>query len=425
MSLFSLPTAASKPDSYSSAYRVDEVNPTSTVNSSGGGAATFEFTSPANNWFIPKLSYFDVRLKITETAAETSAITAIDAADGATGSLAIQFAEYPASHLVETFSHSINGANLETISDCAELSAMQSRTMFPKDYHETFASSFRLAGGTDLLGASEPNSTSTAPGGSLQPWDGTTTTFSCKYQPPSALFKYAGSLPGLRQRMVLTLASNLHKAVVAKNAASLTSTITIESIKFYAAHVVPEMPIAPPPTVVLSLPMMAVIKQYHAGSSQTQTFSVAPSTDKVYVAKNSTSVGDGTVANAAHMFASDFKSIEIQYAGQRAPSVGYSSLESGNTERDNLRAYLDYAATTGRLFRSQGMPEPITKWQERPIYGASFEKPANDQSTNLIVRSNATAAGNTVVAYRHHKVVVISYGADGIASTVDIQEDLS
>ena len=54
MSLFELPTSANKPDSYASAFRYDQVNPTSAISSIGGGAITFEVQSPANNFFIPR-----------------------------------------------------------------------------------------------------------------------------------------------------------------------------------------------------------------------------------------------------------------------------------------------------------------------------------------------------------------------------------
>jgi hypothetical protein len=418
--MFSLPTAPTKPDSHASAYRVDEVNPTAAVRATGGGSVTFEFASPANNWFVPKLSYFDVRLKVV-LAADGSAPTATDAtaADDC-----LQFAEYPASHVIETFSSSVNGANLETVSDCAELSAIRLRTLLPRDFSQAMSDSYRIASPRSV--GAKVNSATVKPGGSLQPWDDTTTTFSCLWQPPSALFSYAGSLPGLRQRMVLTLASNLKAAIVAKDATSAALfTVTIDSIKFFAAHIIPEAPIAPPRNVVLSLPMYALVKAAKGTNNATLTFSVAPSSDLFYVTKNSSGSADGTITHAAHMFQNDIKSVELSYAGQRSPSIAYNNLESGSTERDHMRSFMDFSAATGRLLRSSGTVDTLTEWQDRPIYAGLFEKTSGDQSTNLIVRIDSTNAGDVCVAYRHHKIAIISYGDDGIAQSCDVQENIA
>ena len=55
------------------------------------------------------------------------------------------------------------------------------------------------------------------------------------------------------------------------------------------AHVIPEAFSSPPPTVVFSLPFYSMNKQRTAGNSQTQMFSVPPSTGKFYVGKISDS----------------------------------------------------------------------------------------------------------------------------------------
>ena len=418
--MFSLPTAPTKPDSHASAYRVDEVNPTAAVRPTGGGSVTFEFASPANNWFVPKLSYFDVRLKVV-LAADGTAPTVTDATPTDD---CLQFAEYPASHVVETFSSSVNGANLETVSDCPELSAIRLRTLLPRDFSEAMSDSYRTASPSSA--GSKVNSATVKPGGSLQPWDDTKTTFSCLWQPPSALFSYPGSLPGLRQRMVLTLASNLKAAIVAKDATSAALfTVTIDSIKFFAAHIIPESPIAPPRNVVLSLPMYALVKANKGANNATLTFSVAPSSDLFYVVKNSSGSADGTITHAAHMFENDIKSVELSYAGQRSPSIAYSNLESGSTERDHMRSFMDYCAATGRLLRSSGTVDKLAEWELRPIYAGMFEKTSGDQSTNLIVRIDSTGGGDVCVAYRHHKIAIISYGDDGLAQTCDVQENIA
>jgi hypothetical protein len=43
----------------------------------------------------------------------------------------------------------------------------------------------------------------------------------------------------------------------------------------------------------------------------------------------------------------------------------------------------------------------------------------------LIVRIDSTGSGDVCVAYRHHKIAIISYGDDGLAQTCDVQENIA
>ena len=410
MSLFDLPTSDHKADSGASQFRFDEINPISSV--AQGSTCTFEINPIGNNWMIPKLSYIDVRLKVLKGTA------IVTTANGTTTDFT-QFKSYPASHIVTQVSHSVNGSLVESQNDCSEISAIQVRSMLPYEYNETFKNSYRI--GTNVAGAG----VASAGAPSLAPWDGTATTFSCFYQPPSAMFKIGQGLPGLRQRIVLTLASD-YKNCLSAAANHANYVVTLDSIKLYACMVVPDAPIAPPRTVVLSLPMMNLAKQFTSGSSQTQTYSIAPSTDKVYVVKNSATI-DGTVPNSAHVFQSDVQDLQVDFAGQRQPNQQYENLHSGSATRNSMRAFLDYAATTGTLVRSRGLPDTETTWRTSPIYGFTFLTPPNSVSTSLTVRSTVKsggASGNICVAYRHHKNVVISYNEDGIAESANVQENI-
>jgi hypothetical protein len=137
MSLFHLPTVPVRHDSNSQALRYDAIAPTSALPSSGagGGSVTIQIDTPANNWFVPSMSYFDFRIKVMEsrTSGTTTTVSAIDLTDGS-GTDEAQFSEYPASHLVTNYSHSIAaGVTLETISNCPELSAVQARKMLNRE----------------------------------------------------------------------------------------------------------------------------------------------------------------------------------------------------------------------------------------------------------------------------------------------------
>ena len=292
------------------------------------------------------------------------------------------------------------------------------RTMLNKEIVGTLGSSFRINDARTGI-----NSKDTAPGGSLQPWDGTLKKFSCAYQPPGSLFDYDGGLPGMKQRITLTLDSVLKKCLLTKVGTNTnTYNIAIDSITFYAAHVIPAYDIPIPPVVKLSLEMRGIMKQYHNGSSATHSFSVPASTDRVYVFKNTQS-STGALGSAPHQFDADISDLEMSYAGQRAPALAYSSMVS-TTEPDTLRAFWDFAMSTGHILRSNGLQDDEISWAASPVYAGIFDKPEGDTSTNLTVRSNSTAAGNIGVCHVSHKVAVVSYDEAGICTGLVVQENL-
>ncbi len=113
MSIFNLPTTGLAQDTGISAIRRDQYNSVSIINPAGGGVAAFEFTSPANSWFTPRLSYFTFKFHISKGAVQAP----LDMYDLATGadvhtSLTqggVQFRSLPAANCVQGLSHMING----------------------------------------------------------------------------------------------------------------------------------------------------------------------------------------------------------------------------------------------------------------------------------------------------------------------------
>ena len=85
------------------------------------------------------------------------------------------------------------------------------------------------------------------------------------------------------------------------------------------------------------------------------------------------------------------------------------------------------AQAAGLTVRSMGMPFSQRDWAKSPIYGFSFTKPPNDASTQVVVRSNASAAmsGSLGLCFVHHRLVKIAYGEDGLAQAVNIVENLA
>ena len=211
MSMFSLPTTSSPSDTGISSVRVGEFAPVSTVNADGGGTVAFECTSPANSFWCPRLSYFLFRLKVVsrKTDGTTEPLTSVDSGDTDSATAGtVQFRPYPAAACVQSFSHSVNGVTVETVSDVGETCAFLNRTGMPYEYARTAGNSlFRLAGKDGLR-----NSESAGPGGPLQPWNGSSnskTVFDCCLQPPTGVFTMPGTIPGGRHRFVLSLHNNL------------------------------------------------------------------------------------------------------------------------------------------------------------------------------------------------------------------------
>ena len=412
MSLFELPTSDRKYDSFVSSYRMDEVAPVSSVPPTGGGSVVFETHTPSAQYLIPNLCYMNVRFKITQ---DTSAGDATQRALPAASSN-VAFNEYPASKIFSNFNHSINGQTLESLSDLETISAIKTRTQLPSEYFNTIGETFRLK----TMG----NQSTAAP--AIEPFDGTVEVFDCAYIPPSSFFEIQHGVSGIRQRLTFTLASTLEKALLVADTA-LTTTITIDSIRLYLAHATPKANLTPPRRVVLSLPCVSVTKQSKTSNAATLTYSVAPSTDKIYIAAQSRTPDDGiNLENASHQFKNDVKTVSCQYAGKLQPQIAYEASDSGNVNRASLRPYWDFATATGFLARSMGMPYyGISEWEARPIFGFVFEKQSNDASTALTVRIDSTSAATVAVAFHHHKLAVLEYGADGLCTNVVVQENLS
>ena len=98
MSHFRLPTSVTKPSSGSQGLRYDSIAPTSALpnGGAGGGSVTFQIDTPANNWHIPSMSYFDFRIIVTKPLGDTTGAIAIldgDTTDGTAASGTVQFAE--------------------------------------------------------------------------------------------------------------------------------------------------------------------------------------------------------------------------------------------------------------------------------------------------------------------------------------------
>ena len=114
MSIFAQPTQSMPQETGISSVRVDQVSSISTVNPNGGGTVAFEMTSPANSYFVPRMSYWNFRLTVTKGINGD----ALDETDGQISDTelyntsvtqgGVQFKAYPAAQMVQCVSHQIN-----------------------------------------------------------------------------------------------------------------------------------------------------------------------------------------------------------------------------------------------------------------------------------------------------------------------------
>ena len=439
MSFFSLPTESAPQETGIGGVRVDEISPISSINPNGGGTVAFEMTSPANSYFVPRLSYWNFRLRVTKT----SSGTALAASDGVVTDYAtsitaggVQFKSNPIANIVNTIGHQINGVSVETVSNVPECAAILNRTSLTHEYLRSSGGSMHRLVGYD--GAR--NSSVAAPGQALQPWNGGITVWDCAFVPPSGFFSMAGGLPGGRHRFVMTLNSGIRDRVLMMGAARAALiagdyvSLTIESITLHATHMIPDQPTPIPRNVVLSLhPMTVVMSQLPASTGNTtHTLSVPPSTDRLFVCVNLQSAGSSTQIQDCHdAFEPSLSQLQVQYAGLTLPQSQYTDTGSDSSERQVLKPYADYLAASGRMYYETSSYDAVNDWMLRPIFGFSFEKATNDTSTNVIVRmtrtnaglyettNGAIAAANLIVAAQSHIAVVLTYGDDGLISSCD------
>ena len=434
MSMFTMPTASAPMDSGVGRVTNDEIAPSGSFRPDGGGSVTFEMSSSANSYFVPRMSYFNYRLRVTKTAAKA----ALTVADGEAIGAGVQFRSNPISAVVNSFSHSINGVNIETVSNVPECAAILNRTSLSHEFLNSSGGSMqRLVGWRGNRNSLEDGD---QPAGALQPWDGVAEVFDCSWLPPSGFFNMPGSLPGGRHRFVLAHNANLLERCIVMGAdrAALAAgdyiSVEIVSITLHATHMIPDIITPIPRNVVLSLhPLTIVMSQLsNTAGATTHTLSVPPSTDRLFVCANLQSAGTTCDPESGHgSFAARIQNLQVSYAGITMPQNGYTNCAWGVAEREVLKPYADFLAATGRLYMESSAYDTMEEFAASPIFALTFEKARNDSSTSVQVRMSQNsvlypgsidrdfAAGNLVVAAQSHIAVVLTYDASGMISSCD------
>ncbi len=153
MSIFNLPTESLAQDSGISTIRRDQYNSVSIINPAGGGVAAFEFTSPANSWFTPRLSYFTFKFRTSKGAGQAP----LDTTDALIGKYLhisvsegdVQFRGLLAANCVQGLAHMINGAQIKNYTQVPEASALVARTQMTHGFKRSTASVYRYEGIND------------------------------------------------------------------------------------------------------------------------------------------------------------------------------------------------------------------------------------------------------------------------------------
>ncbi len=445
MSIFNLPTESLAQDSGISTIRRDQYSSVSIINPGGGGVAVFEFTSPANSWFTPRLSYFTFKFHITKGIAQAP-LEVYDSTIGADvhSSLiqgGVQFRSLPAANCVQDFSHMLQGDQIENNTAVPEVSALVARTQMTNGFKRSTASVYRFEGMHD-----QGNSNMIAPGGALQPWNGSQMEFEAYFVPPTGLWASEAAIPGGRHRIALTLNQNPRSRVLQMglareqlNAGSFVSVL-LTSITLNACHMVPDYIVKIPRQVVISIhPLSLVMSSVAAGSgASTHTLSVPPSTNRLFLAMNlATSGTTCQYQDGSATIEPSFNSLQVQYAGQSVPAGGYHDLAGGHPSRNMAEPYLDYQQTVGKLYSEGSSTDDLHAWARNAIYGFSFESPPADTSTSVQVRMSwnaaslfegssvaAQAAANLLCFSQAHQAIVLTYTADGLVEGVSAVVEL-
>ena len=430
-----------------SSVRVDEFAPVSTVNADGGGTVAFECTSPANSFWCPRLSYFNFRLKVTSRKADgtAEALTSTDAtASNLVTTGTVQFRSYPAAACVQSFSHSINGVTVETVSDVQETAAFLNRTGMSYEYARTAGNSlYRLAGADG-----KRNSESVAPGGALQPWNtsgNTKTVFDCGFLPPSGVFSMPGTIPGGRHRFVLTLNNDLRKTLHDHGLDAIGAYIV--DYKLYLLHdrggSIPHVPpcagrTGPRPAQCRALDPPAHGRQKSAVGFERFEHAHAqrPSVDRQTFRRRESydCRQHPRCARQPRPVRAVALSSTGSVCGPDATKHRVPEINKSATDRHVVKPYADFLAACGKLYLEQSSYGNMEEWSNNPIQGLSFEKSPNDSSTSVIVRctrsatandlvnetaASAAAAANIVVCAQSHQAIVLTYGDDGLVSSCD------
>ena len=229
--------------------------------------------------------------------------------------------------------------------------------------------------------------------------------FEIQYKPALGFLRTMKAFPGARITMTFIVSPDYGSRVLTGIADADVHTIQphtavaptansdfrvqLKSIKYMAAMMPPLNSPVIPSTVIL--PMYEVASSAHqlpngltANSLKTLSFNVPSSTFKIAICcqRAECGTGDATRQKEISCFrANAVTQLSCTYAGYSAPGTSYTNA-AGQPERP----FADFVHGTLAAQSGRATVDTLASYKDSPIYLFRYAKPANDVSTNAIVR---------------------------------------
>lgn len=227
------------------------------------------------------------------------------------------------------------------------------------------------------------------------------------YQPPLGIMDHDKPMGSGDYRFQFNPNTNFEKSCVENAAGGNDFQFTVKSMELYLCT--EKMDISPTGTDVLHLMEHQVQSKAAQASEGNYDFTVPSSTKAITVFVQKNTSGSSTATPPSTFAREALKSIQITYAGLTKPPTRWVSALD-NTQNQMQQRYLDTQIESGQAF-SPGGCESYADWLANgPIYHYSWERDANDRSTQIQIQADfgTVADTNLFIVAHYTKSVEIS-----------------
>jgi hypothetical protein len=376
------------------------------------GVIDFDFSVGSNTECIMSKSYFRIGVKMTKG----DGITAPDEADD------VAFANFCPGNL---FDNSFFYAGGQNVSSCInygpQAHALSYRlrksgawlNSIGKDAYGICASfKHRLR----MISSDNAEEDEEARVPSLDAGDASIRYF--MYQPPLGIMENSQPMSAGQYRFQFNPAANFEKACVESSDDQTTADykFKVESMELYVC----EERVATSSTGTSTLHLMEHhVQSKKLSQSSSVDFNLPPSTKAISVFVQSGKAGVDNRFNPSRFITEDgihnkLRNLQITFANQSKPPTNWTSDTGTHTSKLQQR-YLDTQIESGQAFSSGGCESLSDFMLNGPIYHYSFQRDANDRSTQLqmTMQFDSGATGidqndNLFVVAHHTRSVEIS-----------------
>lgn len=379
MSLFDFSSSTARPSDGAMNMRVSEISPDGNNLS---GQMQFRWSSSASQWWTPASTWLEVRFKITGTTNNP-----LISGDG------VKTVFAPGDCAFSSVNHTINGVQVGSCTDPAVAGMMLKKAFMTNERRRTL-------GGLQIL--------------NFDQIDFTGDELVCHFVPPLGLYMTGASICGGQHVLTTQLhnAADLVTRLFAVNRANVAA-VQLTSAKLFVTHVSPVDPVRPPPTAVINtLDLHTSSQAMSVNGSVTLTYSVPPSTRKIFIGSTKISIAPGDPFGVNFFTPLIAQGPLVEYAGQQLPVREY-------TAADTRRKYYDLHAA--KLMSSSNPFEAHGEYSSNPLTLHAFAKAPDsaDMSAQVRLTANAAATPSLIhVGALHSNAVVLQYGSDGLIQNV-------